>query len=83
MSTWYRSRWQAIDPVEVERETDSSVFINGRRHNKITSYECYFPTWEAAKEHLLQEHELKVLDARRRLQDASDKLGNMKGLKKP
>ena len=42
-----------IEKAEVERETESSVWIGGRRSAKISSYECYFDTFGEAKSYLL------------------------------
>lgn len=54
-----------IERVEVERETDSSVWIDSRRHAKVTSHRCYFDRWQDAKDHLLEqayrEHEQKQI----------------------
>ena len=49
-------RWSAkaeITTVEVERETDHNVWINGRRHNKRSEYDDYFDSFDQAKSALL------------------------------
>lgn len=64
-----RTKEFSINEVEVERVTDSSVWINGRRRKKTTSVwglstssfaleETYFNTYDEAKEALL--HFLRV-----------------------
>jgi len=62
--TWYMATvsWSTpkIKPVEVDRFNDKSVWIwetrwknkELRRHNRISDYESYFPTFESAKEYL-------------------------------
>lgn len=72
-----------IDEVEVERETESSVWINGRRHAKQTSCACYFDTWDEALDYKLSKSQDEVERARSALERAKSKLGNIKGLKKP
>ncbi len=77
--------WAAekIKPVEIERETDASVFIKGRRRAKRSSCESYFDTWEEAKAHLMSVAESKLNSARRELERCQGYYGNIKGLKKP
>ncbi len=70
-----------ITPVEVERHTDASVWINGRRHARISGWECYFPTWKEAHDHLLGEAAARVASARRKLEIANSTYGNIKGMK--
>lgn len=82
-----------IEPVEVARETESSVWIEHticstrgdrkeeRRSAKSTSYESFHDTWEAAKQHLLDKAEAKLWGARRSLELAQAEFGNIKGMK--
>jgi hypothetical protein len=81
-----------IESVEVERETEQSVWVCGvwhgkkvapRRHSKRSDWDNYFDTWEEAKAFLLANAERKVAHARRELEIANSELGNVKGLKPP
>lgn len=81
-----------IEAVEVERETESSVWVvdtwrgergNTRRHAKRSDWDNYFDTWEEAKAFLMAQAEAKVTAARRALDSANGELGNVKGLKPP
>lgn len=74
---------EKIVSIEVERETANCIYINGRRCAKVGSYLSYFDTWQQAKDHLLQQRQDKIDDARRSLQYALDKLDDIKGLKNP
>ncbi len=49
--TWFRvTRLLTIEPVEVERWTDSCVWLaNGRRVQRLNAYEEYLSTWERAR----------------------------------
>lgn len=78
--TSYGSR---IIEVEVERETESSVWVKGRRHNKRSEYENYWDSWEDAHSFLLQNAERWVEGARLRLERAKGEYGQIKGMKKP
>lgn len=79
----YRTRWDQIERVEVDRETESSVFINGRRSAKVSGYENFHDSWAAAHACLLAKHQLQVNQLRRQLEAANGKLGNIKGMKAP
>ena len=46
--------YPSIEVVEADRETDISVWIDGRRHNKMSDYDSYFDTLEQAKAHVVQ-----------------------------
>lgn len=77
---WLR---QKVDIVECDRETDSSVFVDGKRRAKESAHECYFDSFDEAKAWLLDRAERRVQAARIALQRAQDSLGNIKGLKEP
>lgn len=82
----------SIEAVQVERETAAAVWIKSwtfkgagtgpeRRHNKRSTYENYFDTWDEAKAFLLDAAEQQVVNARGRLERATGHLGNVKGMK--
>lgn len=60
MAIKYKSRWEEIEKVEIDRETDTSVWLKGEKHSvrKNTSWDNYHDTFEEAKEFLRQQ-ELK------------------------
>jgi hypothetical protein len=72
-----------ITPVEVERESDSSLWINGRRSAKTSQHETYHDTWDQAHAHLMERANQNCESARYNLQTANGKLGNVKGMKRP
>ena len=43
-----------INPKEIERETEKSVWINGRRDLKFTTFAQYHDTGQAALEYLIK-----------------------------
>jgi len=81
-STWYKASkyTDRIDSVTVERDTDSSIWINGRRSAKATAYEQYFPTWYQACGYLLSRTQSKIAYLERELEQEKsrlDKIGKM------
>lgn len=77
LGSWARAR---IDEVEIERETEHSVWIGGHRHVKHTSSTNYFNTFEKAHKELMKVAEQKVSSAKYQLDQAKGYLGNVKGL---
>lgn len=77
----YYGSGQMIVRVEVEKETENSIWVGGSRRSKKTSYETFHDSWDLAKQHLLDSAERSLDSARRRLQEAQSYLGNVKGLK--
>lgn len=74
---------ELIKPILVDRETENSVFIGSTRNAKRSSFHNYFDTWGEAKAFLLKNAENEAVIARKRLEYANGKVGNIKGLKKP
>lgn len=71
-----------IERVEVERETNSSVWINGSRSAKESGYKSYFDSWDDAKDHLLKRAYLKHEQQQMRFQLAAKELKLVKRLTK-
>lgn len=74
---------ELITAIDVEKETEKSVWINGRREAKHSSWATYHDTWEEAKTYLLALSLRKLKNARRSLLLAQTDHGNVKGLKEP
>jgi hypothetical protein len=79
----YNKNGAPIEAVEVQRETQSTIWINGKRGSKRTEYDNYFDTWDEAKEFLLSKASSELASARRKLERAQGEYGNIKGLKAP
>lgn len=71
-----------ITEIEVERETDASVFIRGCGFRKHGSFHNYHDSWDEAKAYLLADAEQKVANARRKLELANSYHGNIEGLRR-
>lgn len=80
MTTWYKTeRWKnyEVTPVEVEKHTDKSVWVNGRRQNMSGSWGCYFQTEIEAWEHLKRRQEFEISNLKSRLQQRRSWLGQI------
>jgi hypothetical protein len=61
METWYKtSYYDEIKPVEVEKHTDSSVWVKGKRLSRTTEWSCYFDNFQDAKDHLVRKCRSKI-----------------------
>lgn len=86
MITKYRiAKWREgsseIIKVEIERETDSSVWIRGHRQGKNTESHQYLDTWKEG-ESILKERAESYLDTcKNRLKDAEQTLAEIKELR--
>ena len=78
-----RFRPARIEAVEVERETVQSVWINGRKNAKRSSWDAFHDSWDEAHAYLLALAESKLKGARRDLELAQSEHGNVKGMKPP
>ena len=78
----YRSKLlgQEIDQVEVERETESSVWICGRKHSKVTDYECFHDTFEEAKSKIITRCRMELDRTMRCLKLEEEKLAKAQNL---
>lgn len=72
-----------IRMVEIERETAASVYIRGERCHKATENFQFCDTWEQAQAWLLEKARTQVILARRDLEIANARYGNVKGKRRP
>jgi hypothetical protein len=72
-----------ITSVKVDRETETSIWIKGRRSNKVSQYEIYHDTWGDAHFHLLKEAGRHEQYALKKLEEANGCLGKVKAMEKP
>lgn len=83
METWYQIADFSgrINPIEVERFTDTSIWLKGgRREARISKCYSYFPSREAARAALIQIRKLAVRDAEQRLVWAQENLAKAEAL---
>ena len=78
-------RWLDAKIIEINvlKETSHSVFFGNSRQAKKSEYTEYHDTWEEAHSALMQYAKQRVEHARRALELANSKFGNIKGMKKP
>jgi len=74
-----------IEKVMVIKETEHFVTVQydnrTRREAKKSGYDCFFDTWQEAKDHHIAVAEDKLNAARRQLEYAQGQYGNAKGIK--
>jgi hypothetical protein len=63
IKSWNYHKERPILEIEIERETASSIWINGSRELKITQYRKYFDTFEDAKKYLINKTKSTILNA--------------------
>jgi len=74
----YRTRWQEIELVEIEKETESFVWIKGRINLKRKYRESYHDTEYDAKAFIIGEAEDNLAAAERSVEYCKQKLENAK-----
>lgn len=72
---------KCIRAIEIDKEIDSSVWLEGRVRRKHSEFESFFDTFEQAKEWLLLEAKARVDQSRRKLEHEQSIYGNILGLK--
>ena len=81
-----RSRWgfsADIKAVDVDKETDKSVWINGERKAKDSEYMTYFDTHEQAKKQLIDQQKGYIRSLETRIENAREVLIKMEKLSCP
>lgn len=82
----YRTQFNKIEALEVERETDRQVVLpardgfRSRRENKVSAWSNWHDTWEAAHAFLVAKAERDVETLRVRLEKAMGTLEQIKGM---
>jgi hypothetical protein len=71
--TWYDEK---IEEIEIERETEKSVFYkNGDRHLKMCGdFYNHFDTWQEAKDFLIAREQAAIDRALREMQGHQERL---------
>lgn len=77
---WYTPE---ITVVEVERETEQSVWINGRKNAKVTTDSFISDTFDEAKTWMVRQFQEKFDREQRALQSATERLELAKAYKEP
>jgi ribosome recycling factor len=62
---YFKTGWGSITEVEVEKVTDSYVYINGRRNKIKTSYEGYYKSYEEAVTNIIADAQEKLYKAKK------------------
>lgn len=67
-----------IDEIEVDRETDSSIWVNGRRLAKFTEWHNHYDTWDKAHTALMERQQSRCESLRRNLGYSEMRLDSIK-----
>jgi hypothetical protein len=82
----YRTKFDKIEAVEIERETEKQVIIpaqgrsKARRENKASDMNNWHDTWGAAHAFLVENAQRNVESLRKQLELTNDKLEQIKGM---
>lgn len=72
-----------IESVEIERETESSIWIKGRMRSKRSRYEIYHASWQDAHDYLFQILKLQHADCLKRINRIESDLKQLEALERP
>lgn len=79
----YRTHWNEIKAIEVAGETTTQIITQqGRRERKRASWTNWHDTWEAAHAFLVGNAEKVVARLQKELENAQQKLEQIKAMKK-
>lgn len=77
----YREIWGKIEEIEADRIEDKSVWIKGRRRNRVSDWESFFETWHEAKAFMVDRLQYELAAAKQELDKARSKLEAAKALR--
>lgn len=89
---WYRSSGRNIEVIEIDKFTDSSVWVkhihyNGKmessRRAKVTDSESYWETFREAKNHFIKKYQEAYNSAQRNLEYRQEDLDKVIKIKEP
>lgn len=83
MKIMYRTCLHIIKAVPIERETEHSVWVSGRKRAKVTGWDNYHDTWEDAKAYLIGEATGKVKTLKLKLEHAERNVHRIRNLTLP
>ena len=77
----YRAFYGQIKKFDVQRETESSVWMDDTRYSKLNSCSFWADTYEEAREYLLDEVDRIIENLRMELERTKGRRGQIKGMK--
>lgn len=82
MKMYRTSKWSlSIVEIEVDKVNEKSIWIDGHRNSRLSSYHNYFETWEDAKNFLVTRCESNLQSDKQRLDRCMSELETAKALK--
>ena len=61
-----------LKKVEIEKETDKTVVVDGQRSHKISEWHYFWDTFDEAREFLIQQHKKRIEYFKERLKHHED-----------
>ena len=82
MTKYIAHSWgsKSIEKVEIEKETNKSYWMKGRRYQKHTNYEKIFETYAEAKGFLIEKQREKIDAKKSQLEYLENELETIKNL---
>lgn len=82
MAIKYKTYFESIQKVEIDKETKDSVWLNGNKYSvrKINSYESYHDTFNEAKEYLKQKQLKEIESLKNSIKYYEDKLEKIEAI---
>jgi hypothetical protein len=85
MKLYRTNNWTTMRPIEeielkIEKETDSTMWVNGKRMAKYTELYCYFKTYDEAKNYLILMQNQKIRTIELSLKIAQNQLQRLNEL---
>lgn len=72
-----------IEKVKIERETTSSIYINGVRAAKSSQFDQYWDTWVEARNYILHQAQIQEEHLKDRLTETQDTVDVISRLNEP
>jgi hypothetical protein len=66
----YKLTYRGIEKVEVEKETQHFVYINGRRDAKRCDWQSYYDTLSDAKQRVISDQNAIIASAYKKIKEA-------------
>lgn len=75
-------RWgYRITPIEIEKETEKSIWVNGKRRMRGDAYNRIFPTLKEAKQFMVERCKREIAGYEKNLSEVRLALSNLEAIK--
>lgn len=82
MKIKFKTYSEKIEKIEISKESETSVWdMKNRRHNKQSSYENYFDSFQDAKNYLIKKQEDQIKGYERNIQYCKENIDKINLIK--